>query len=76
MATHSSILAGIIPWTEEHSPQCRKESETRSLIHTLVPMHWLFPGAGDGTAVAPRSALVPGVGPATCLGPEKSLPDG
>ena len=39
MATHSSILAWRIPWTEEpgrlHSPWCHKESDTtEQLIHT------------------------------------------
>lgn len=45
-------------------------------LHTRVPMHRLFPGAGGRTAVALRSALVPGVGPTAWLGPEESLPDG
>lgn len=47
-----------------------------ALIHTRVPMHWLFPGARSRSAVALHSALVPGVGPATQLGPENTLPDG
>ena len=38
MATHSSILAWRIPWTEEPGglyPQCRKESDmTERLTHT------------------------------------------
>ena len=37
MATHSSILAWRIPWTEEpgglHSPQGRKESDTTERLH-------------------------------------------
>lgn len=57
-------------------PCGRSAFTTRSLIRTRVPVHWLFPGAGGRTAVAPCSALVPGVGPTTWLGPEKSLPGG
>ena len=37
MATHSSILAWRIPWTEEpgglHSPWGRKESDTTERLH-------------------------------------------
>ena len=37
MATHSSIVAGRIPWTEEpgglHSPQGRKELDTTERLH-------------------------------------------
>ena len=41
MATHSSILAWKIPWTEEpgvYSPEGRKESDmTQSLVGELDP---------------------------------------
>ena len=34
MATHPSILASKIPWTEElHSPQGGKESDTTERLH-------------------------------------------
>ena len=37
MATHSSILAWRMPWTEEagglHSPRGRKESDTTEQLH-------------------------------------------
>ena len=37
MATHSSILAWRIPWTEEpSSPQGRKESDTTERLHSLT----------------------------------------
>ena len=38
MATHSSILAWKIPWTEEagYSPWCQKESDTTEhMTHTI-----------------------------------------
>ena len=42
MATHSSILAWIIPWTESlvgYSPRGRKESDTTEPLHfTSLPM--------------------------------------
>ena len=42
MATHSSILAWEIQWTEEDSPQDRKESDTTELLsrqqHAARPM--------------------------------------
>ena len=33
MATHSSILAQKIAWTEEHSPQSHNESDTTEHEH-------------------------------------------
>ena len=39
MATHSSILAWRIPWTEEpvgYSPWGRKESDTTERLHSLT----------------------------------------
>ena len=33
MATHSSILAQKIAWTEEHSPQSHKESDMTEHEH-------------------------------------------
>ena len=39
MATHSSILAWRIPWTEEpgqYSPRGRKESDTTEQLHSLT----------------------------------------
>ena len=40
MASHSSILAWKIPWTEEpgrlHSPWGRKESDTTERLHSLT----------------------------------------
>ena len=54
MATHSSILAWKIPWTEElagYSPQGRKESDMTLRVHftdNLLPNRllcpWDFPG--------------------------------
>ena len=42
MATHSSILAWRIPWTEEpSSPQGRKESDMTERLHSLT--HSLSP---------------------------------
>ena len=76
LPTPSAAVMGLTWHLVVPCPCGHSAFTTRSLIHTLVPMRWLFPGAGGRTAVAPRSALVPGVGPATCLGPEKSLPDG
>ena len=38
MATHSSVLAWRIPWTEEPGrlhPWCRKESDTTERLHFL-----------------------------------------
>ena len=40
MATHYSILAWKIPWTEEplgYRPWGRKESDTTELLHLLSP---------------------------------------
>ena len=44
MATHSSILAWEIPWTEEpggaYNPWGRKESDTtEGLTHTSITLH-------------------------------------
>jgi len=39
MATHSSILAWRIPWTEEpggYSPRGRKESDTTERLYSLT----------------------------------------
>ena len=50
MATHSSILAWNIPWTEETgelSPWCHKESDTTELLSTRINSslgHWLSRG--------------------------------
>ena len=41
MATHSSILAWEIPWTEEsvgYSPQGRKESDTTEQLNNKNPV--------------------------------------
>ena len=41
MATHSSILAWKIPWTEEpgrQQPMGFKESDTTELIHTYMAL--------------------------------------
>ena len=41
MATHSSILAWKIPWTEEpgrQQPMGSKKSDTTELIHTYVAL--------------------------------------
>ena len=43
MATHSSVLAWRIPWTEEpggYSPRGRKESDTAERLHFKVYLHW------------------------------------
>ena len=42
MATHSSILAWKIPWTEElvGYPWCRKELDTTEQLSTTHPSLW------------------------------------
>ena len=50
MATHSSVLAWRIPWTEEpdgYSPWGRKESETTEHVYTRL--EWTR-GFAPGTA--------------------------
>ena len=43
MATHSSILAWEIPWTEEPSPRGHTESgTTEELTHTHARIHHCF----------------------------------
>ena len=48
MATHSSILAWRIPWTEDlggYSPHGRKESDMTERLHSLTHSHsigWLI----------------------------------
>ena len=73
MATHSSILAWRIPWTEEpgelYSPWSRKESDTTELLthtHTHTHTHHVIKvnspdatslGAGEGVAVLQEKEL-------------------
>ena len=40
MATHSSILAWEIPWTEE--PGGLQSTESQRVGHDLAGMHWYF----------------------------------
>ena len=51
MATHSSILAWRIPWTEEpgglHSPQGLKESDTTELLHFHFLLMYTITGPYD-----------------------------
>ena len=72
MATHSSILAWRIPWTEEpggHSPWGRKESDTtEQLYNKNAPKkrtHGDFPG---GPAVNALPASAGGTGSTPGLG--------
>ena len=62
MATHSSILAWRIPWTEElvgYSPWGRKESDTTEQLH------FTFPGSSvskEPACNAGDMSSIPGVG--------------
>ena len=51
MATHSSILAWRIPWTEEpgglQSPQGRKELDTTELLHFHFLLMYTITGPHD-----------------------------
>ena len=52
MATHSSILAWRIPWTEEPGglqSTGRKESDTTERLHTHSHTHMIILGEGNGT---------------------------
>ena len=52
MATHSSILAWEIPWTEEpgglYSPWCCKESDTTSTTKIYLVKAMVFPVVMNG----------------------------
>ena len=53
MATHSSIIAWRIPWTEEHGwllwgPWGHKESEMTEQLSTLGLVHWDDPEGWNG----------------------------
>ena len=51
MATHSSILAGRIPWTEEPSGVCKESDRTERLhFHFLLSDYQVFQAVNAGNS--------------------------
>ena len=75
MATHSSILAWKIPWTEEpgsYSPWGRKESDTTERLHSLT-----FRPKREGRLWVWVDCIDPGLAePGTCAFPDIHSLDG